>query len=263
MKAKLNGSIPIFCKIRIQEGNMLKDTLDFISGLASNGAEMITIHGRTRGSTKFRRRGPADQEMIKALANKSPVPIVLNGNIVTRNDVSDLLDDNSFPCIGIMSAEGILADPGLFSNHICIAHPDMKKTNSLGVPDRSHLFEEYVELSDLYAEKFGWECVSRTHPYNANAFSFQCNNDEVTRSCQGKEKQLSTARQHLGYMLGKTGSGRSVKFLYKGSYAKPTILLNAIKEAKCLKELICIAKDCLKGVQGSLSYQLQCNQFSY
>jgi hypothetical protein len=67
----------------------------------------------------------------------------------------------------------------------------------------------------------------------------------------GCEKQIETARQHLFWMLGKRGHGRTVRFTHRGPYKMHTDLLNRVKDAAGLEELEEIAGMCLGGVQGS------------
>ena len=43
-------------------------TKEFMEGLQRSGADLVTVHARTRGSSKKRRCGPADLEMVEALA---------------------------------------------------------------------------------------------------------------------------------------------------------------------------------------------------
>lgn len=70
----------------------------------------------------------------------------------------------------------------------------------------------------------------------------------------GKTKQLETAKQHLFWMLEKKGHGRTVRFVHLGTYKRHTDLLNEIKNANNLQELILISDICLRDVFGSEFY---------
>jgi hypothetical protein len=70
----------------------------------------------------------------------------------------------------------------------------------------------------------------------------------------GCEKQIETARQHLFWMLGKRGHGRTVRFTHRGPYKMHTDLLHRVKNAVVLEELEWIAGVCLQGVYGSTVY---------
>ena len=102
------SNIPLFCKIRIPEGHdMSIATKAFCDGLVENGAELICLHARLRGSSKLRRCGPANLELVAEIANhllSREVPVISNGNVCNRKDAIDSLS-KAHPAAGIMSAE--------------------------------------------------------------------------------------------------------------------------------------------------------------
>ena len=248
MSVASNGKIPIFCKIRICEqslnrssavGDCVQATIDFCRGLVDNGADLICIHGRTRGSTKFRRCGPANLSLIQAVAShfSREIPIIANGNIVTPEDVEAVLTATS-PSAGIMSAEGLLADPALFSSSV------------VRDADRFQLFEEYCKLSQRYEDCGGWSNIGL-----AKAMQWTSIGPPIKLDSEGSEShQIFVARQHLTYMLGKVGHGRTVRFRHLGTYKKHHLLLMALKAAAAIDDLIVIARDCLVGVFSNSPY---------
>ena len=173
----VDGSVPIYCKIRLCEDgvDVYQCTLDFCRGLVCCGVKLICIHGRTRGSAKHRRAGAADLGMIGHLARALyPVPVVSNGNIVTRGDVAAAWCAAS-PCVGVMAAEGLLRDPAVFALHAqqeneldelrndppSLSHPHAGPAPTTvpalpRVPDRYSLFAEYCSLSEAYFAAGGW-----------------------------------------------------------------------------------------------------------
>jgi tRNA-dihydrouridine synthase len=310
MSDELNGTLPLFCKIRICEGSNNKDRISiteaFCKGLYDSGADLICIHGRTRGSAKHRRAGPADLKLIAHIASKfsGTIPIVANGNILSRDDVGRVLSECE-PAMGVMSAEGILADPCIFYHARRTTSPCVNAANTVNstdspatspmTPDRAALFSEYCELSEEYLKLGGWRALSRCNNDFMIGVTDSANNagasiDDVYCSTVSTEqissapllrdgnivtheevneelhqienqndamalqKQLDVARQHLTWMLQKSGHGRSVRFVHVGTYKKHTSLLNALKEATSLAELVAIANECLQGVQGSAPY---------
>lgn len=242
LSLKLHG-IPLFCKIRICEGDQFTETTkEFCKKLYENGADLICVHGRKRGSTKFRRCGSADLDLIKevSLSLSDCIPVIANGNISCRDDVLKNLQYVS-PAVGVMSAEGILADPLLF-------YYAAKKTHGFdlpSLPDRAALFTEYCELSNAYASLEGWELLEK---YCAGKLRPDRDTDPP------ESRQLATARQHLTWMLGKSGHGRTVRFRHSGPYTKQVHLLIALNQATSLADLVAISDVCLRGVQSSLPY---------
>lgn len=255
--------IPLFCKIRLCDGTGMTSkeyvTNEFCEGLSRAGADMICIHGRTRGTAKFRRVGPADLVTIKAVACRffGLVPVIANGNIVSCDDVTTVLRETS-PAVGVMSAEGLLADPALFGRYLEATrtplYDNSDATESTGadrsatIPDRAALFREYCALSEAFYDVGGWEGLSIKDTV------FQCELTATTdRALRAKEKQLEVARQHLSWMLEKRGHGRTVRFRHSGTYRKHTALLEAIHNSTSLHHLIDISNDCLTCVFGSLN----------
>lgn len=318
-------------------------------GLIANGCKVICIHGRTRGSTKKRRCGPADLSAIATIAKTiqaeygGSIPVISNGNITTTTDVLQALKE-THPCCGVMSAEGILANPGLFAGvaqHIRKfgsftetalvaattgkrAHSDtdedaqpQRKTEMkpLLPPSRLALFQEYCALSEQYRAAGGWSQLD-THfargrsscaPGTASATAVAStsistgsidNNQVAGKSavdsesgfCASEEKivsndasegagavssavfpspvtalrpesstenkeaaayvreprQIYIARQHLSWMLGKSGHGRMVRYEYIGAFYKKHVhLMQDMNAATCIFDLLCIAERCL------------------
>jgi tRNA-dihydrouridine synthase len=226
-------------------------------GLCDSGAKAITIHGRTRGSPKFRRAGPADLRLVKEIAtaifNEKRIPLVSNGNVRCCHEGALALQSTS-PCIGIMSAEGALRDPAIFLNisnsgctdvgnlNTCASNCDFEGEydcdrcrNELasGIrPDLYSIFAEYCHLSELYRLNQGWNGM-----------------DEMEAAKLGESKQIYIARQHLTWILGKTGRGRTIRYKHLGSsYLKHYHLLNDINASKTMTDLLIIAEKCLKNI---------------
>jgi len=132
--------IPIFVKIRLLPS--LEQTLTFCRSLQCAGAHVITIHGRTRGFVEERRKGPADLQQIRALAQalsqpftdtqgKTHQPVVVWGNGNVRCDTDVLANLATTTCNGYMVGEAMLNDPTLFSR--CV-HPDRKTSDHEQAP---------------------------------------------------------------------------------------------------------------------------------
>mmetsp|Transcript_23373 Transcript_23373/g.30525 ORF Transcript_23373/g.30525 Transcript_23373/m.30525 type:complete len:204 (-) Transcript_23373:37-648(-) len=185
--------VPIFCKIRLC--NRLKDTLDFARGLQNAGCSVLAVHGRKRGSKKMRRCGPADLQAIKAVRDAVDIPVISNGNIQEQGDIQKCL--SATKADGVMSAEGILKNPGIFS-------------------------QDEIRLGDLALE------------YLTLCSEVEC------------PPPLPCIRQHLSWMLGKTGHGRSVRYKYLGCYQKHKNLNDALLQATNLSDFQIIVEDCLQ-----------------
>lgn len=267
----------------------------FIRGLIQNGAKAICIHGRTRGSTKKRRCGPADLAAVAKIAQTlheeyhDTIPVISNGNISCEDDVTKALR-TAHPCRGVMSAEGILANPGLYFSFVThteaavgkqtvevtalngfVGDCERKRNNQCANspcttrPSLRRLFQEYCILSDEYGRLGGWSGLDhyytawyqKTSPTAAtDERSLACaipENAEVLLPSQSQStlesRQIFIARQHLNWMLGKSGHGRTVRYTYISSnYKKHVHLMSALNDAKDMKALLDIGNSCLPDV---------------
>lgn len=105
-------SVPITAKFRIQESK--EKTLEYAKMILSAGASIITIHGRRR-EQKGHETGLADWSYIRYLRDNLPPETVIfaNGNILNHDDIERCLQATGAD--GVMSAEGNLSDPTIFS----------------------------------------------------------------------------------------------------------------------------------------------------
>ncbi|KAJ1420580.1 hypothetical protein B484DRAFT_453060 [Ochromonadaceae sp. CCMP2298] len=111
-------SVPIFVKIRLLDS--VPETLELCQQLYEAGAALIAVHGRYRVNLVGRtgagaRDGPAHLDQIASLRAALPptLPLIANGNVITFQDVVD--NRKSTHTQGVMSAEGLLDNPALFS----------------------------------------------------------------------------------------------------------------------------------------------------
>ncbi|CAG5094515.1 Oidioi.mRNA.OKI2018_I69.XSR.g13629.t1.cds [Oikopleura dioica] len=121
------------------------------------GASILTVHGRTIEQKK-ELTGLASWEHIKAVKNKLTIPVVLNGNIRYFSDVEEAFRETGVD--GVMSAEGLLSNPGIFL-------PTVAKIDQI-VDEFIALFEENcggASLSSLKTFLFRvWKSVLRENP---------------------------------------------------------------------------------------------------
>lgn len=101
----------ISVKIRVHKD--LRDTVDFVKTVEAAGVDFITIHGRLRST---RSSAPVDLDAIKTVASHCTVPTLSNGDVFTLSDAHEHVRATDVD--GVMSARGILENPGLFSTYM-------------------------------------------------------------------------------------------------------------------------------------------------
>ena len=111
-KLHLHLDVPVTAKIRILETK--EKTLEYARNVLRAGASILTVHGRQR-EQKGHKTGLADWSVIRYLREQLPTEAVLfaNGNILRREDIDRCLEVTGAD--GVMSAEGNLYDPSIFS----------------------------------------------------------------------------------------------------------------------------------------------------
>jgi len=102
------GRKTVSVKIRVHKD--LRDTVDFVRTVLDAGVDFITIHGRTRNTASS---VPVNLEAIKLVASHITVPTLANGDVFCLEDAYAITSATGVK--GVMSARGLLENPGLFS----------------------------------------------------------------------------------------------------------------------------------------------------
>jgi len=91
---------------------------EFARIAVAEGAELITVHGRTRAQQYT---GCADRSIIRRVVEAVPeVPVLANGDIVTPIDVFEMLAETR--AAGVMIGRGAMGNPWIFEQALALAN---------------------------------------------------------------------------------------------------------------------------------------------
>jgi len=105
-------NIPLSIKTRLGWSNS-EDILEFVPKLEKAGADLITIHGRTKTQGYM---GKADWGMIACAKRTVKIPVLANGDILSPADAKKCLQITK--CDGVMIGRGALGNPWMFNQFI-------------------------------------------------------------------------------------------------------------------------------------------------
>ena len=114
-------------------------TVDFAKAMEDAGADMITIHGRTRDKMYS---GEVDYAQIAAAKRAVKIPVIANGGIFSPADADKLIDETGAD--GVMIARGAMYNPWLFA---CI-------TGTPAGDKRQTVLNQIARTRELYGERF-------------------------------------------------------------------------------------------------------------
>jgi tRNA-dihydrouridine synthase B len=146
VKAVVNAvNIPVTVKTRIGWSDDEINILDFARRMEDAGAQMITIHGRTRAQGYS---GTAKWDWIRRVKEVLSIPVIANGDIFSV--------ESAVACLEQTGADGVMCSRGTLGYPFLVGEIDhFLKTGELLVPpssiDRLECAKEH--LQNLYSYK--------------------------------------------------------------------------------------------------------------
>jgi tRNA-dihydrouridine synthase 4 len=110
VKMQDGSSFPCSIKIRIDDD--LQKTIELCRRAEKAGVDWITVHGRTK---KQKNADTVNYEAIRMVQESVSVPIIANGGITSIDEASQVVARTGSR--GVMVAQGLLENPGLFAGH--------------------------------------------------------------------------------------------------------------------------------------------------
>ncbi|XP_043289064.1 tRNA-dihydrouridine(20a/20b) synthase [NAD(P)+]-like isoform X2 [Venturia canescens] len=109
VRNRIPGSFTVSVKIRLLDN--IRETINLSSVLEKAGVSFITVHARTQQM----RKEAIDLKGLKSIRDSLDIPIIANGDVKTLDDAEKLYKNSN--CDGVMTANGILSNPGLFAGY--------------------------------------------------------------------------------------------------------------------------------------------------
>lgn len=103
-------SVPVTVKCRLGWDKGSVNVLDFTKRMEENGADMVTVHGRTRAMLYS---GTADWDMITKVKQNLNIPVIANGDITGGESAIKCLKRTGAD--GIMIGRSTFGDPWVFA----------------------------------------------------------------------------------------------------------------------------------------------------
>ena len=138
-------NIPVSVKTRIGWSDKDNNIKEFLLRLQDAGANMFTIHGRTR-EQGF--NGKADWKFIRELKEELEIPVIANGDIFNVKDAIECLKITKAD--GIMIGRGVLGSPWIIGE-IDSALKGLENFKKPTVEEKLHLIIEHID--ELIFEK--------------------------------------------------------------------------------------------------------------
>lgn len=108
-------SLPVTVKIRAGWDDSSRNAVEFALQMEAAGADLITVHGRTRAQLYAPH---SDNRVIAAVKRAVKIPVVGNGDLFCAADVARMREETG--CDGVMIARGAMGNPYLFSEIIAM-----------------------------------------------------------------------------------------------------------------------------------------------
>ena len=118
--AKASGkAVTVKFRIGLDENHLI--TRDFAVAMEDAGADMITIHGRTRDKMYS---GAVNFKEIAAAKAAVKIPVIANGGVFCKADADKLIEETGAD--GVMVARGATYNPFVFAEIAGVPVPDKK-----------------------------------------------------------------------------------------------------------------------------------------
>jgi len=149
-KVKSTIAIPVSVKIRAGWSDP-NECIEFVKSLESAGADLISIHGRTKVQAYS---GKANWQVIAQAKKQVSIPVLANGDIFSADLALQALDQTK--CDGVLIGRGALGNPWIFSqieDTLC-----QKSLRPVSIQERVYIIKQHL---NFHIQQYGPKSVIR------------------------------------------------------------------------------------------------------
>jgi tRNA-dihydrouridine synthase B len=150
-------SIPVTLKMRTGWADTHRNAPELAKIAESEGIKLITVHGRTRNQFY---KGKADWEFVGEVKKVVDVPVIVNGDIVDFDSITDSLAQSK--ANGIMIGRGTYGRPWLIAQAIEYLRSGKKMPDPNLTIQLETIIEHYEEMLVHYGVEAGVK-IARKH----------------------------------------------------------------------------------------------------
>jgi len=143
---------PVSVKLRLGWSDP-SEILEFIKVIEDAGADLVTVHGRTKEQAYA---GAADWTMVGRAKGRVRIPVLVNGDIFTGDAAKRALGESG--CDGVLVARGALGNPWVFREIAAALRGEPAVPPSL--EERVRVIKEHAAL---HAAQYGNLVAFRKH----------------------------------------------------------------------------------------------------
>ena len=140
---KENTDLPVTVKHRTGINPESINAVECALAAEAGGAELITVHGRTRVQMYS---GDVDRETIKKVKQSAHIPVIANGDILSASDALSMISDTGAD--GIAIGRGAVGNPFIFSEILSALDGEKRSEVTLNTRARTALFQLKTAISD-------------------------------------------------------------------------------------------------------------------